>query len=148
MDEDRLPHLIMEYQPCGETKPRTTPREASRLFVGPEQVTRLKTLQAVWTWFHFFCHETHAPPRLNDFLEPPLLEDDSTIVSPLSHYLPPLQEDGGTIASPHYLSSATKRRWRYYRLITLSFFRHYKKMAVLWPHYTSSISWSLIHAME
>jgi hypothetical protein len=30
-----------------EKKPRTTPREASRLFVGLEQVTRHKTLQAV-----------------------------------------------------------------------------------------------------
>jgi len=30
-----------------ETKPRTTPLEASRMLMGPEQVTRSKTLQAL-----------------------------------------------------------------------------------------------------
>jgi len=35
-----------------ETKPRTTPQKISRLLVGPEQVTRPETLQAIrWWWW-------------------------------------------------------------------------------------------------
>jgi hypothetical protein len=46
-ETDRLPHLIMKYQLCGKQKPRTTTQMTSRMFVGPEQVTTHKTLQAV-----------------------------------------------------------------------------------------------------
>ena len=39
--------LNCEISTVGETKPRTTPRNTSRLLMGPEQVARTKTLQAV-----------------------------------------------------------------------------------------------------
>jgi len=44
-ETDRLPHLIMKYQPCGN-EAKDDPSKTSRLLMGPEQVTRPKTLQA------------------------------------------------------------------------------------------------------
>jgi len=43
--------LYCEMSTVWETKPRTTPRENSWLLMGPEQVTRHKTLQAIWWWW-------------------------------------------------------------------------------------------------
>jgi hypothetical protein len=48
MDRDRqTATLNYEVSTMWETKPRTTPRKTSRLLMGPEQVTRLKTLLAL-----------------------------------------------------------------------------------------------------
>jgi len=38
-ETDRLTRLISNYQPWGETKPRTTSLKTCRLLMGPEQVT-------------------------------------------------------------------------------------------------------------
>jgi len=47
MDRDRqTATLNYEISTVWETKPRTTPQKNSRLLMGPEQVTRPKTLQA------------------------------------------------------------------------------------------------------
>jgi len=47
MDRDRqTATLKYEISTVWETKPRTTPQKNSRLLMGPEQVTRPKTLQA------------------------------------------------------------------------------------------------------
>jgi hypothetical protein len=42
---------LNEISTMWETKPRMTPQKTSRLLMGPEHVTRLKTLQAVWLWW-------------------------------------------------------------------------------------------------
>jgi hypothetical protein len=46
MDRDRLPHLIMKYQPCGKQSQGQSPKDFLTV-MGPEQVKRPKTLQAI-----------------------------------------------------------------------------------------------------
>lgn len=41
------------------TKPRTTPQNTSRLLLGLELVTRLKTLQDMWCWWWYGTTELH-----------------------------------------------------------------------------------------
>jgi len=45
--------LNYEISTMWETKPRTTPQKTSRLWMGPEQVTRPKPLQAIW-WSYWW----------------------------------------------------------------------------------------------
>jgi len=42
--------LNYEIATMWEIKPRMTPHKTSRLLMGSQQVTRPKTLQAIWWW--------------------------------------------------------------------------------------------------
>jgi hypothetical protein len=46
--------LIIIISAMWETKPRTTPQKTSRTLMGPEHVTRPKTLQAIWSWLRLW----------------------------------------------------------------------------------------------
>ena len=60
MDRHRLPHLIMKYQPCGKGSQKTL-QKISMLLMGPKEVTRPETLQAIfwlWLWWWWWCVAT------------------------------------------------------------------------------------------
>ena len=59
--------LNYEISTVWKMNPRMTPRKSSWLFMGPEQVTRPKTLHAIWWWWisEWFCliSQGYSPHR-------------------------------------------------------------------------------------
>jgi hypothetical protein len=84
--QGRSTTLTYEIWTMWETNPRTTPQKTSWLLMGPEQVTRPKTLQSIWWWLimMILCHCFLK----SDLLEVHLVLSNEALVTELWWYNP------------------------------------------------------------